>query len=43
MNTDQYGATFAMAGPQAAGPGDQITDPMIEAKSTNRALSKYFI
>ncbi|UCC80271.1 MAG: hypothetical protein JSW64_02615 [Candidatus Zixiibacteriota bacterium] len=43
MNTDQYGATFAMTAPQAAGPGDQITDPLFEvtADSTGGAINLY--
>jgi len=43
MNANQFGSSFAMAGPQAAGPGDQITDPMIEviADSSGGAINIY--
>jgi len=42
MNTSQFGSSFAMAGPQA-GPGDQITDPMVEviADSSGGSINIY--
>ncbi|UCE65214.1 MAG: hypothetical protein JSU85_10075 [Candidatus Zixiibacteriota bacterium] len=41
MNTDQYGASIAMAAPQSGGSGDQITDPLFEvtADSTGGAIN----
>jgi hypothetical protein len=43
IGATQLGASFAMAAPQAAGPGDQITDPMFEvtADSTGGAINIY--